>query len=115
MLFVNLQLISGGCMLGDKTKKAGDFSNLREYYNYLNKGKRLEDFGYNPLLSHSHEKNTAPVAQYNKYREQLKAAVYERMVNETGNKEKIDALFNRQYFLSSEPVKYVPKEKPAST
>jgi len=38
-------------MLEDKTKKSGDFRSLREYYNYLTTGKKIEDFGYNPLLS----------------------------------------------------------------
>ncbi len=101
-------------MLKDKDKKAADFANLRQYYNYLMKGLRPEDFGYNPLLSHSHADNAAPVKRYNEYREQLKGAVYKRMTEESGNKDRVDDLFGRQYFLSSEPVKYILNEKPRS-
>ncbi|HOO59579.1 MAG TPA: ATP-binding protein [Candidatus Mcinerneyibacteriales bacterium] len=102
-------------MLEDKTKKSGDFRSLREYYNYLTTGKKIEDFGYNPLLSHAHEKNRKPIAAYNAYREQLLSAVHQRLVEEVRNKGQVDQLFNKQFFLNGEPLRYILKAPPEST
>jgi DNA replication protein DnaC len=102
-------------MLEDKTKRINEFRSLREYYNYLTTGKRIEDFGYNPLLSHTHEKNRGPAAAYNQYREKLLAAVHQRLVTETGQKTQVDALFNKQFFLNAEPLRYLLKNAPETT
>ena len=102
-------------MLEDKTKKSGDFRSLREYYNYLTTGRKIEDFGYNPLLSHAHEKNRKPIAAYNAYREELLGKVHERLLDEIGNKSQVDQLFNKQFFLNGEPLRYVMKSPADST
>jgi len=102
-------------MLEDKTKKSGEFRSLREYYNYLTTGRKIEDFGYNPLLSHAHEKNRKPIAAYNAYREELLGKVHERLLDEIGNKSQVDQLFNKQFFLNGEPLRYVMKSPAEST
>lgn len=93
-------------MLDDKTKTMADFKSLREYFNYLMTGKSLEDHGYNRLLKHSHPANDAPLKQYRNYRAALMTAAYQRLLSEGADKNALDTLFRKYYFLNNEPMTY---------
>lgn len=101
-------------MLDDKVKTMSDFKSLKDYFNYLMTGKSLEDFGYNRLLRHGHASNDTPLKQYRNYRAALMNAVYQRLIAEGHDKNALDVMFRKYYFLSSEPMVYTQKSSPKS-
>ncbi|TYB32113.1 MAG: hypothetical protein FXF47_00585 [Candidatus Mcinerneyibacterium aminivorans] len=101
-------------MLENKTKRLKDFENISLYYKYLMKDNSLEDFGYNPLLKHTNPVNQKARKKYLAHRKKLKNQVYNRLLEETDNKAKIDNLYKKQYFISNEPFTLNFKKSPDS-
>lgn len=101
-------------MLENKPKNLDNFDNLHEYYQYLMERDSVESFGYNPLLKHTNKINQNARVKYKNYKNKLQIAVYKRLLKETQNKNKINLLIKKEYFLDNDPVTYTLKKEPQS-